>query len=254
MYCPRCGRQPISDELRFCSYCGFRLGVVKAALVEGDELPPVSLSEMRSLVRQPRQRDINIGVILMFAGSLFATWMAGWNGQGIGRYAGGIILAIFYSTIVLFSGPITKGMLKLLSWEESADANVSASRKGMGFGATLMFISTVVSAISSLLLLGRMRTVPFFIGLMLAFALLLVVGRLLMRGLRYLVTDETVSRSQLPEASDRASGLAAVFSGQSLSSGQDAALPVFGSQRVTTAEIVSPSSITEHTTNLLENK
>ncbi len=37
MYCPRCGHQPISDAIRFCSYCGFKLGVVKASLADDDE-------------------------------------------------------------------------------------------------------------------------------------------------------------------------------------------------------------------------
>ena len=36
MYCPRCGHQPITNELRFCSYCGFKLGVVKASLADDD--------------------------------------------------------------------------------------------------------------------------------------------------------------------------------------------------------------------------
>lgn len=38
MYCPRCGRQPASDALRFCSYCGFKLGVVKASLADEDDV------------------------------------------------------------------------------------------------------------------------------------------------------------------------------------------------------------------------
>src|SRR5215510_16567150 len=37
MYCPRCGHQPVANELRFCSYCGFKLGVVKASLAEEEE-------------------------------------------------------------------------------------------------------------------------------------------------------------------------------------------------------------------------
>jgi F0F1-type ATP synthase assembly protein I len=248
MYCPRCGRQPITDELRFCSYCGFKLAVVKASLADSEEVVPAGLTDVRTLLRQPRSRDTSIGVILMFAGSLLASLMALMDG----REAGAITLAIFYLLALLFSGPITKGVFKLFSWDEQG-ANLSAGRKGMCFGATLMFISTVLLTMGSLMMFGRMRTEPFFISLTLAFVLLLVVSRFLMRGLQYLVTEEsTVSLSpstglhrQIPEP---------VFSNLALQAGQDEPIPVFGSQRVQTAEMVSPASITEHTTNLLEKK
>ena len=57
MYCPRCGRQPISEELRFCSYCGFKLGLVKASLADSEEVQS-DLVAARTLARQ---RDINLG-------------------------------------------------------------------------------------------------------------------------------------------------------------------------------------------------
>jgi len=28
MHCPKCGQQQVSDEMRFCSRCGFALGIV----------------------------------------------------------------------------------------------------------------------------------------------------------------------------------------------------------------------------------
>ncbi|HYO62652.1 MAG TPA: zinc ribbon domain-containing protein [Pyrinomonadaceae bacterium] len=37
MYCPRCGQQRVSDEVRYCSRCGFPLGVVTALLESGGE-------------------------------------------------------------------------------------------------------------------------------------------------------------------------------------------------------------------------
>ncbi|HEU4435248.1 MAG TPA: hypothetical protein VFR51_17815, partial [Pyrinomonadaceae bacterium] len=164
MYCPRCGRQPITDELRFCSYCGFKLGVVKASLADCDDAAPAGLNEARTLLCQPRTREISIGVILMFAGTVFATGIA----RMAGREAGALALMLAYSLTLLFSGPITKGVFKLFSWDEQA-GNLSAARKGMGFGATLMFISTVAITIGSLMMFGRMKTEPFFIGLVLAF-------------------------------------------------------------------------------------
>ena len=44
MYCPQCSQQQISDEMRFCSRCGFPLTAVKDLLVTGGEVnmgPPI---------------------------------------------------------------------------------------------------------------------------------------------------------------------------------------------------------------------
>ena len=35
MYCPNCSQQQISDEMRFCSRCGFSLGLVKELMTSG---------------------------------------------------------------------------------------------------------------------------------------------------------------------------------------------------------------------------
>jgi zinc-ribbon domain len=248
MFCPRCGHQTISDDLRFCSYCGLKLGVVKASLAEHDDTPVIESSSPRL----PRQRDINIGVILMFAGAVLASFVAGAFGLGLGRGAGALIFALEYLAVIILSCPLTKGILKLLSWEGSG-TNSSTSRKGMGFGATLMFLSTVVLTFSSFFMYGRMKTQPLFIGLFLSFALLLLVSRYLMRGLQLLVTDEsTLTISPTPKAPERPATFAASFDGPSLPAAKGTPIPLFGSPRVTTAEIVAPSSITEHTTNLLE--
>lgn len=236
MYCPRCGRQPIADELRFCSYCGLKLAVVKASLADSEEVAP-NLTESRTLLRQPRNREISIGVILMFAGTLFAILM----GRMGGREAAALALTMAYSLTLLFSGPIAKGVFRLFSWDEEG-VNLSAAKKGIGFGATLMLISAIAVPIASLLMFGRMRTEPFFIGLFGAFALLLVVSRFLMRGLQYLVTEESTVSFAEP------------IRGLPLQAAPDEPISVFGTQRVQTAEIVSPGSITEHTTNLLNDR
>lgn len=133
MYCPRCGHQPISDAIRFCSYCGFKLGVVKASLADDE------VSAMDSLVEQPkapRQRDINIGVILMGIGSLLAALLAG-RGAGLGREGGALILAIFFSSIVLFSRPLMRLIYRLLSWEEPPAQSGSVNQRAMVFGQSL---------------------------------------------------------------------------------------------------------------------
>jgi hypothetical protein len=246
MYCPRCGRQPIADELRFCSYCGFKLGLVKASLADSEEA--TVLVAARTLAPQ---RDINLGVILIFFVSLFAMLLARRFGPG-GREVGALILALFYLATLVFSRPITKAIHKLLSWDQS-DANLSLSARGVSVGGTLMLVTEVVLAISSLLLLGRMRTPEFYLGLASSFALLLIIGPYILRALRHLlVPDSTVFVPQLPE-NDR-NAVSPVFASPALGTGQGVPISILASDRVNTSEIISPPSITEHTTNLLDNK
>jgi len=241
MFCPRCGRQPISDSLRFCSYCGFKLGVVKASLAEEDE-GSCDTFTIQVLNKEARQRDINIGVILMFVGALVATVLAS---RGLGRDGGALILAVSFASIVLLSKPIMKLVYKLLSWEEPPAHSFSLNQRGMIFGSILMFTSTIVLVISSLLMLGRMRTPQFLFALVVAFVLLLVLSKHLMRAVRYLVAGEQTHDPAAVSAADSIPALTA---------GQNVPASLFTAQRVNTAEILSPASVTEQTTNLLENK
>ena len=253
MYCPRCGHQPISDAMRFCSYCGFKLGVVKASLADDDDVSKMAQFTIQEVSKE-RQRDINIGVILMFAGALLAGLLAGRGGY-LGREGGAVILAVGFSCILLLSRPIMRFIYKLLSWEEPPVHSFSVSQRRMVFGSILMFTSTILVAISSLLMLGRMRTPEFFLGLVIAFVLLLVISKYLTKALRYLVGSDADAAvvSRTDEAHDQSSVVAAASS-PALAAGQDMPVSLFTAQRVTTAEILEPVSITEQTTNLLENK
>jgi len=252
MYCPRCGHQPISDAMRFCSYCGFKLGVVKASLADDDDVLAMDHFTIQEVPKE-RQRDINIGVILMFVGALLAGLLAGRGGY-LGREGGAIVLAAALSSIFLFSRPIMRFIYKLLSWEEPPAHCFSINQRRMVFGSILMFTSTIILAISSLLMFGRMRTPEFFLGLVIAFVLLLILSKYLAKALRYLVGGDAnaavVSRTQ--EAHDPDS-VAAAASSPALTAKQDVPVSLF-TPRVTTAEILSPASVTEQTTNLLENK
>lgn len=254
MYCPRCGHQPVSNELRFCSYCGFKLGVVKASLADDDDLSAIHDFTVQEIPKD-RQRDINIGVILMFAGATLAALLAGRGGFGLGREGGALVLLASFSSILLLSRPIMKIIYKLLSWEEPPADVFSVSQRRMVFGSILMFTSTIILAISSLLMLGRMRTPEFFVALLGAFALLLIFAKHILRALRHLVAADVNTEvfSGAAVTQDPASVGAAAGS-PALNAGQDVPVSLFTSQRITTAEILSPPSITENTTNLLEEK
>jgi hypothetical protein len=42
MFCPQCGQQQVSEETRFCSRCGFQLGLVSQLLAYGGFLPQLA--------------------------------------------------------------------------------------------------------------------------------------------------------------------------------------------------------------------
>jgi hypothetical protein len=76
-----------------------------------------------------------------------------------------------------------------------------------------------------------------------------------MRGIRYLIADESrVPLSQPVGDPHQTSQLGHVLGNPALPVGHDTPITIFDLQRVNTAEIVSPSSVTEHTTNLLDIK
>lgn len=66
MFCPQCGQQQVSGEVRFCSSCGLPLNVVAGVLAGGGQLPqPMLMTGPRKL--SPRQKGIRQGTMLMLS-------------------------------------------------------------------------------------------------------------------------------------------------------------------------------------------
>jgi zinc-ribbon domain len=67
MFCPECGQQQISDEVRFCSRCGFQLAGVTGLLATRGALPaaaaPADLAP-----ETPRRRGVRQGGKLLLVG------------------------------------------------------------------------------------------------------------------------------------------------------------------------------------------
>jgi hypothetical protein len=247
MYCPRCGHQPVSNELRFCSYCGFKLGVVKASLAEHDEEKASTGEKVEPVNTPPRHRNINLGVIMMFLGAVLAILFSGRG--AISREGGAILLTAFFAVTLLFSSHIIKAIYKLLSWGDPPVDRLPTSRRELGFGATLMYLSTALSAIISYLVAGRTKTTAFPLSVLVLFSVLLVISPYLLRALRYLIRDESSGSTNLITAGG------SLFSERALSPAQELPIASLESPRVTTAEIGLPvPSVTEHTTGLLSGK
>lgn len=65
MYCPRCSQQQVSDEVSFCTRCGFQLGVVKELLVTGGARPARAVDPYVGQLL-PGQNGVRLGIKLIF--------------------------------------------------------------------------------------------------------------------------------------------------------------------------------------------
>jgi hypothetical protein len=65
MYCPQCGQQQASSEMRFCSRCGFPLAGVSELLASGGVLKSSGGEELREESLAPRRRGVKQGVLLL---------------------------------------------------------------------------------------------------------------------------------------------------------------------------------------------
>jgi len=63
MYCPRCSQQQVSEDVSFCTRCGFQLGKVKELLASGGIGQQIVLQTARGSRRRKRLRR---GFKLMF--------------------------------------------------------------------------------------------------------------------------------------------------------------------------------------------
>lgn len=75
MYCPNCGQQQISDEMRFCSRCGLALTGLAEWLASG-ALPATRAGEAPTTAISPRRKAIRRAAKLMFiSGVLFPIFL-----------------------------------------------------------------------------------------------------------------------------------------------------------------------------------
>jgi len=74
MYCPQCGQQQISEQVRYCSRCGFLLEAVTAVLAAGGMVPRYLQPGARPL--SPRSKGVRQGAMMMLSTFLVVPVMA----------------------------------------------------------------------------------------------------------------------------------------------------------------------------------
>jgi hypothetical protein len=66
MFCPQCGQQQVSGEMRFCSRCGFPLGGVIQLLASGGMLATSDATGTSPRPLSPRRKGYRQGGLMMF--------------------------------------------------------------------------------------------------------------------------------------------------------------------------------------------
>ena len=105
MFCPKCSRQQISENVRFCSRCGFQLSVVKALLVADDtSLSQTSLSAVPD--RWRRKREMIIGAMLMCVFALHTAWTT--EDLSLDREYTSLIVKCFILCVLINLAPVVR--------------------------------------------------------------------------------------------------------------------------------------------------
>lgn len=110
MYCPQCGQEQASSEMRFCSRCGFPLGGVTDLLARGGVTPTtIQQGKTGPQVRglSPRQKGTRAGLMQMLSSLLVVPVIAilshnifGWQGliiplAALVTFVGGLLRIIY---------------------------------------------------------------------------------------------------------------------------------------------------------------
>jgi hypothetical protein len=80
MHCPSCGQQQISNEIKFCSRCGFPMGTVAQVLAHGGFLPQLAeLNKKKSIFNKKNGVIAGVFWLIIFT-MLFPAMIAIANG------------------------------------------------------------------------------------------------------------------------------------------------------------------------------
>jgi hypothetical protein len=64
MHCPRCGQEQVSEDIKFCSRCGFPLGLVSEVLAHGGFLP--QLADLHKPGKKWLTRNLGLKISLVW--------------------------------------------------------------------------------------------------------------------------------------------------------------------------------------------
>jgi hypothetical protein len=116
MYCPQCGQQQASTEMRFCSRCGFPLGGVSELLAQGGVLSSGG-EELHEQAMSPRRRGVRQGVMMMLVGVVIVPILAILSDFNHGRILPELLVPL--AAVICFAGGLMR-ILYAIIYEQSA--------------------------------------------------------------------------------------------------------------------------------------
>jgi hypothetical protein len=125
MYCPQCGQQQTSSEMRFCSRCGFPLGGVTELLAQGGVLKSGGGDELRNLSLSPRRMGVKQGVMMLLLGTVIVPVLGIINSYQDRTTMLEILVAI--SAVIFFAGGLMRILYALLFESPAPSSELDAS-------------------------------------------------------------------------------------------------------------------------------
>jgi len=105
MHCPRCGQQQVSDQTKFCSRCGFQLGLVSEMLENGGYLPQLAELQKGKGTKFTRKNGIIFSILwLIFWMMMVPAFFAA---LGANRIPGAFAAFGFFSFVMLMVTSLT---------------------------------------------------------------------------------------------------------------------------------------------------
>jgi hypothetical protein len=119
MYCPQCGQQQASTDMRFCSRCGFPMGGVVELLATGGVLQAQG-AQSHDLGDSPRRLGVRQGVMMMLVGTVLVPILAILAGSTPGDNLLELLLPI--TAVICFAGGLMR-ILYAVFFEQAAPSN-----------------------------------------------------------------------------------------------------------------------------------
>jgi len=131
MYCPKCSQIQTEDGLRFCSRCGFQLGVVKELIAEGSTLVTTSESPAPPKFFSRRKQDLLVGATVMSVAATLVVQLSWVAPKGL------IVLPVWmiwlaFSLFVLYFDVLVRAARRFFSDDENV-ADPTSLPRATGF-------------------------------------------------------------------------------------------------------------------------
>lgn len=144
MYCPQCGQQQVTTEMRFCSRCGFSLGGVTELLASGGILKAGG-DELREQSLSPRRRGVKRGVVMLLIGTVVVPVLGIINSYQDQTTLLEVLVAI--SAVIFFAGGLMRILYALLFESTVPDLKSETSAPAPSVKPAQLNTGTRVSAL-----------------------------------------------------------------------------------------------------------